>query len=210
MVLASGQGTNLQALMDACKSGALAATVVGVVSHAASALALRRAEAAGIPRTFVPLPKQRKDDHMRDDGRFERDVWDAALADRIAAMEPDVVVLAGWMRVLGKHFLERFPSRVVNLHPALPGELPGLHAIERAWEEAQSGKRKETGVMVHLAVAEVDAGPVLAVERVPVGQRESLDALEAKIHAVEHRLIVEGVRCLLAQLENPTAIHNQG
>lgn len=199
VVFASGQGTNLQALIEACRTGALDAAIVGVVSHAASAIALRRAEAAGIPGTFVPLPKKHE----------AREVWDAALADRVAAMSPDVIVLAGWMRVLGPAFLDRFPGRVMNLHPALPGELPGLEAIERAYDEAQAGKRWETGVMVHLVVPEVDAGPPLVVERVAILKDESLDALEARIHAVEHRLIVEGVRRLLARSAS-AEIHNQG
>ena len=186
VVFASGQGTNLQALIDACKDGALDAHIVGVVSHAPTAIALRRAEKVGIPTTFVPLPKR------------ERAAWDAALAERVRVMEPDVIVLAGWMRVLGAAFLDHFPGRVLNLHPALPDDLPGLHAIERAWDEAQAGLRKKTGVMVHLAVPEVDAGPVVVMEEVPIGAE--FDAFETRMHAVEHRLVVEGVRRVLAGL----------
>lgn len=205
VVLASGQGTNLQALLEACRSGALDAAVVGVVSHTASALALARAQRAGIPGVFVPLPRTRKAAAGADP---DRDAWDGTLADKVAAMEPTVVVLAGWMRVLGEAFLARFPGRVVNLHPALPGELPGLEAIARAWDEAQEGRRAETGVMVHRVVAEVDAGEPLVVERVAIARGEALESLEAKIHAVEHRLIVEGVRRLLAELAAAAASAN--
>jgi len=198
VVMASGQGSNLQALLDACRTGALDAAVVGVVSHTPSALALARAERAGVPAVFVAPPRGKAN-------ADERAAWDAALAERVLAMEPDVVVLAGWMRVLGASFLDRLPGRVMNLHPALPGELPGLHAIERAFEEAAEGRRQATGVMVHLAVPEVDAGPVLVSEPVPIDVAAGLDALEAAIHAVEHRRIVEGARRLLASL---AATHN--
>lgn len=187
VVFASGQGSNLQALIDACRDGVLPAKVVGVVSHAASAIALSRAEKVGIPTTFVPLPKR------------DRDQWDAALADKVQAMEPDVIVLAGWMRLLGPAFLDRFPGRVLNLHPALPGDLPGLDAIERAYDEAVAGMRKKTGVMLHVAVPEVDAGPVLVSEEIPIDRKASLEALEAKVHAVEHRLIVAGVHRFLSE-----------
>jgi len=190
VVLASGQGTNLQAVLDATRDGRLAARVVGVLSHNASAIALARAERHGVPGTFVPLPPKRTD----------RDAWDAALADRIAPMAPDLIVLAGWMRILGPSFLDRFPGRVVNLHPALPRELPGTDAITRAWEEAQTGDRTRTGVMVHVVIPEVDAGPVLVDEVVPIPPGTSLEALEAAVHAVENRLIVEGVRRALAAL----------
>lgn len=195
VVFASGRGTNLQALMDACRDGRLAADIVAVVSHTASAVALERAKKVGIPATFVAPPKRSGD----------RDAWDAALADRILAMMPDAIVLAGWMRILGPAFLDRFPGRVVNLHPAAPGELPGLDAIERAFEEGPGGggRRAETGVMVHKVVPEVDAGPTVVWERVPILADDTLDALEARIHAVEHRLIVQGVGALLGELGFP-------
>ncbi len=197
VVLASGQGTNLQAILDATREGAsdrLDARVVGVLSHNASAIALARAERFGVPGSFIPLPSKKAD----------RPAWDAALADRVDAMTPDLVVLAGWMRILGTSFLDRFPGRVINLHPALPEELPGVDAIARAWDEAQTGKRDRTGVMVHVVVPEIDAGPVLVHEVVPIAPGMSLDALEAAVHAVEHRLIVEGVRRALAAL--PAAV----
>ena len=114
--------------------------------------ALDRATAAGVPAVRVPP----------DAGEARAD-YDTRLADVVAARDPDFVVLAGWMRILTMSFLGRFPDRVVNLHPALPGELPGTHAIERAWHEALAGERTRTGVMVHLVPDEgVDDGPVLA------------------------------------------------
>jgi len=200
VVMASGRGTNLQALMDAAGPGGRlhgVAEVVAVVSHTPTALALERARRHGIAAEFVaPPPKAAKGGG--------RAAWDAALAERVAAYEPDVVVLAGSMRIVGPGFIDRFPdertagrraptARSLNLHPALPGELPGTDAIERAFEEAVEGRRKESGVMVHVVVAEVDAGPVVAVERVPMPEGAAFEAFEAAMRAAEHRVMVEGV-----------------
>ena len=108
-----------------------------------------------------------------------------------------MVVLAGWMRVLTMSFLGWFPQRVVNLHPARPGELPGTHAIERAWHEALAGERTETGVMVHLVPDEgVDDGPVLATATVPIRPDDTLETLTERVHATEHRLLVDTLRTM--------------
>ena len=139
VVLASGNGSNAQAVIDACASGSLPAEVVAVVSDNAEAKALARADAAGLPAVHVG----------RRPGEARAD-YDARLADIVTGFDPDWVVLAGWMRVLTLSFLGWFPGMVVNLHPALPGELPGLHAIERAHAEAMAGARTNTGVMVHM------------------------------------------------------------
>lgn len=180
VVLASGAGTNLQAILDACADGRLPADVVAVVSDRADAAALTRASAAGVPAVHVG----------RHPGEPRPD-YDARLADVVAGFGPDVVVLAGWMRLLTMSFLGWFPNRVVNLHPALPGQLPGTHAIERAWHEALAGERKETGVMVHLVPSEsVDDGPVLATATVPILPDDTLDTLTARVHCAEHDVLV--------------------
>ena len=190
VVLASGNGSNAQAIIDACANGSLAAEVMAVVSDHGDARALIRADAAGLPAVHVG----RRHDESRAD-------YDARLADIVTGFDPDWVVLAGWMRVLTLNFLGWFPGMVVNLHPALPGELPGLHAIERAHAEAMSGTRTRTGVMVHLVPDEgVDVGPVLATAEVPIHADDTLDQLEERVHAVEHLLLVE----TLANLCNST------
>jgi phosphoribosylglycinamide formyltransferase-1 len=181
VVLASGSGSNLQAIIDACRAGRIDGEVVLVVCDRGDALAMERAAAAGITATHLPpLDGERRSD------------YDTRLADAVAAAAADVVVLAGWMRILTMNFLGRFPGRVVNLHPALPGELPGTNAVVRAWEQFQRGERRTTGVMVHLVPDEgVDDGPVLGTAAVPIEQGDTLDSLTARVHAVEHRLLVD-------------------
>jgi phosphoribosylglycinamide formyltransferase 1 len=184
VVLISGNGTNLQAVLDACGSGALPATVAAVISNKREAFGLERAKLAGVPAVVLPKPKEQ-----------DRREYDARLADAVASYRPDWVILAGWMRVLSSEFLNRFPNRVINLHPALPGTFPGTHAIDRAFEAFGRGEIRATGVMVHLVPDEgVDSGPVLAQEEVPILPGDTLDSLEARVHGVEHRLLVDAIR----------------
>lgn len=198
MVLASGSGSNLQALLDACAAGALAGIVTTVVSDRADAFALVRAERSGCAAIHLP----------RRDGEARAD-YDARLADVVAASQPDLVILAGWMRLLTMTFLARFPGRVVNLHPALPGELPGTNAIERAFDEFQRGLRTTTGVMVHLVPDEgVDDGPVLATATVDIARGDTLESLTERVHAAEHELLVRTVADLCARTLEPTRTTN--
>ncbi len=183
-VLISGHGSNLQAILDACASGELQAQVVVVVSNRADAYGLERAHLADVPALVIEKSKMQ-----------ERRTYDAELAQRVAGYAPDWVVLAGWMRVLTTEFLACFPGRVINLHPALPGTFPGTNAIERAFQAYQHHEIAHTGVMVHLVPDEgVDSGPVLAKEIVPIHPADTLEALEARIHAVEHRLLIHALK----------------
>lgn len=187
VVLISGNGSNLQAILDACASSELNAQVVAVISNKRDAFGLERAQRANVPAVAKPKPKAQ-----------DRREYDVELADLVASYQPDWVVLAGWMRVLSAAFLDRFPNHVVNLHPALPGTFPGTHALERAYEAYRAGEITHTGVMVHLVPDEgVDDGPVLAQEIVPIKADESLESLEARVHAVEHRLLVATLKTLL-------------
>jgi len=186
VVLISGSGTNLQAILDACAAGRLPAEVVLVVSNRAAAYGLTRAAAVGVPaRVFSFAPYR--------DGARSREAYDADLAAVVAEARPDLVVLAGWMRILSAAFLDRFPGRVLNLHPALPGQFAGTHAIERAYEAFRRGEIDHSGCMVHVAVPEVDAGSVVAEAVVPFRPDDTLADFEARMHAAEHGLIVEGV-----------------
>lgn len=187
VVLISGSGSNLQAILDACRSGDLAAGVVAVFSNKREAYGLERARTAGVPAIAIAK--------LKETGRLE---YDELLAGQVAAYRPDWVVLAGWLRILSMNFLKRFPGRVVNLHPALPGTYPGLNAIERAYEAFQRGEIDHTGVMVHLVPDEgVDAGPVLGQVDVPIHPGDSLEELETRIHAAEHRLYVDVLKRLV-------------
>ena len=179
-VLVSGNGSNLQAILDACAAEAINAEVSLVVSDVADAYGLQRASAAGVPTAVLE----------RLEGE-PRPAYDARLLAEVNETAPDIVVLAGWMRILTRTFLDGFPNRVVNLHPALPGQLPGTHAIERAWQEALAGERTASGVMVHLVPDEgVDNGPVLLSESVEIRLDDTIEAFAARMQATEHRLLV--------------------
>lgn len=186
VVLISGNGSNLQAILDACARGELNARVVAVISNNADAFGLTRARRANVHAMVKTKPRAQ-----------DRRAYDAELAELVASFEPDFVILAGWMRILSSAFLDTFPNRVVNLHPALPGTFPGTHAIERAFNAFQRGEISHTGVMVHLVPDEgVDNGPVLAQEIVPIEKDDTLESLETRIHQVEHRLLVSTIKRL--------------
>ena len=189
VVLISGNGSNLQAILDACAENELPASVDAVFSNKSAAYGLTRARNAGVPATCFPkLP----DESRRD--------YDTRLAEEVARYQPDYVILAGWMRLLTSAFLDRFPNRVINLHPALPGTFPGTHAIERAYDAWQRGETDRSGVMVHLVPDEgVDDGPVLATQEIFFQEGESLEQFEARVHAIEHNLLVATIK---SQIEN--------
>ena len=190
VVLVSGSGTNLQALIDAVQQGRLPARIVAVFSNRRDAYGLVRAEQAGIPTRYAPLKP------FRDAGR-SREAYDAELANTVASFQPDLVVLAGWMHVLSPAFLDHFSRRVINLHPALPGQLAGTQAIERAYGAFRQGEISHSGCMVHYAIPEVDAGAVIAQQVVPLYPSDSLDDFEARMHAAEHELIVRATALAL-------------
>ncbi len=186
VILISGLGSNLQAILDACMRGEVPARVAAVISNKTDAYGLERARRVNVPAIAHPKPLEQ-----------ERRLYDAELARLVASYRPDWVILAGWMRILSNSFLECFPNRVINLHPALPGTFPGTDAIQRAFEAFQRGEVTHTGVMVHLVPDEgVDTGPVLAQEVVAIYPQDSLEMLETRIHSVEHRLLVDTLRSL--------------
>lgn len=197
MVLVSGNGSNLQALIDAAAGGSIDAEVVGVVSNRASAFGLERAAEANIATAVVSL-----------DGD-DRPVYDRRLAQAVDLFEPDLVVLAGFMRILSTEFLDRF--RVLNLHPALPGTFPGTHAIERAFAAWESGEIDRSGVMVHWVPDEgVDVGPEILSAEVSFVADDTLERFETRMHEVEHRLLVEAVglvsRDLSPRMADPATV----
>lgn len=193
VVMISGSGSNLQALIDAIDGGRLRAEIVLVVSNFQSAYGLERARQAGIETLYFPLKPYRI-------GGEPRETYDADLAARIRAHSPDLIVLAGWMHVLSAAFLDRFPGRVINLHPALPGRFDGVGGIERAFEAFQRGEINHSGCMVHYAIPQVDAGPVIVQRIVPISVNDSLEDFALRMHATEHAIIVQATREALAAL----------
>jgi phosphoribosylglycinamide formyltransferase-1 len=174
VVLVSGRGSNLKAICSAIDAGTCDANIVGVVSDRKKAAALDFADARGIPTRIVSL---RKGD--------DRDLWNDALAETVGSLKPDLVVLAGFMRVLGAPLLEGFPGRIINVHPALLPAFPGHNGPQDALE---AGVRV-SGCTVHIVDAGVDTGPIIAQAAVPVVDGDSAESLHARIQAQEHRLL---------------------
>ena len=171
-VLASGSGTNLQALLDAYPE-----ELVVVAGDRKGAFAFERARRVGVPV-----------EHVDPAGFLSREDYDRELAERVAAHDVGLVVGAGYMRVLSPVFLERLPA-ILNVHPSLLPQFRGLRAVQRALEAGV----EETGVTVHFMVEEVDAGPIVAQESVPILPQDTEETLLARLHPVEHRLLVGAV-----------------
>jgi formyltetrahydrofolate-dependent phosphoribosylglycinamide formyltransferase len=187
VVFISGSGSNLQAILDATAEGRLNAEVVLIASNRKKAYGLSRAEKAGVPTLYFPLKPYRQAGKIREE-------YDADLAKHVIKYQPDLIVLAGWMHILSPAFLNRFPNRVINLHPALPGTFVGVGGIEWAFEAYQKGQLEHGGCMVHYVIPEVDAGRVIAQAPVPILPDDTLDTYEKRVHATEHRLIVEAIQ----------------
>jgi formyltetrahydrofolate-dependent phosphoribosylglycinamide formyltransferase len=182
IVMISGSGSNLQALLEATADGRIPAEIVLVVSNRRAAYGLQRAEQAGVETLYFPAK-----------GYAAREQYDADLAERLRPYQPDLIVLAGWMRILTLAFLDQFPGKIINLHPALPGQFPGVEAIARAYAAYRAGEIDETGCMAHYVIPELDAGPVIAQAVVPIYPHDSLDSLTERMHAAEHNLLVTAV-----------------
>lgn len=186
VVLASGTGTNLQAILDTLH-GREGIEVVGVGSDKAGARALERAKAVGVETAVFPQAEY-----------AGREARDAAMGDWIEARSADLVVLAGYMQLLSPTFVRRFPNRVVNVHPALLPDFPGLDAIGQALEAGV----EVTGVTVHFVDEGVDTGPPILQREVPVPADRDRERLEEAVHAVEHELYPEAIRMLARQLSS--------
>lgn len=194
-VLAAGEGSNLQALLDAVQSGDLVAEIAVVVSHRPGARALERAREAGIPAVTLPLT-DRRDSRAR--AAFERD-----LLDLLHPFHPDLIVLAGWMAILSRGFLVAIGCPLLNVHPALldATEIPvlrGIHAVR----DALRHRLPYTGVSVHHVTPEVDAGPVVLSQAVPILPDDTEDTLYRRIKEVEHRLLPRAAQSVLCSFHS--------
>ena len=172
-VLASGNGSNFQAIAEAIQQKHLDADIVLLFSDNPQAKVLQRAEALGIDaQAFAPKDFSAKS------------IYEAELLHLLEEKHVELVVLAGYMRLIGPVLLEAFPKKIVNIHPSLLPAFPGLHGIRDAYEAGVP----ETGVTVHYIDKGIDTGPIIAQQRIPVSQQDTLESLEKKIHQVEHRL----------------------
>lgn len=190
VVLISGSGSNLRALLDATKNPLFPARVLAVGSDK-PASGLDHADLFGVP-TFVVEEK-----HFSN-----RDAWAEKLAENISHFNPDLIVLAGFMKVLPQPFVSKFSPRIINVHPALLPSFPGAHAVR----DALAAGAKETGATIHIVDEGVDTGPVLAQEAITILPADDEQSLHERIKLVEHKLLVDTVRNLAIKQLQPSKV----
>lgn len=182
-MLVSGSGSNLQSIIDSLHQGEAGIEVALVISDNPEAYGLERAQAAGIPTAVFPMA-----DHA------SREEHDLAMADALAGSGVDLVVLAGYMLIVTAALLERFPHRVINLHPSLLPAFPGGTPIE----DTMAYGARVTGVTVHFVDEGTDTGPIILQEPVEIKYNDTVDSLRERIHSVEHRLLPQAIELIAA------------
>lgn len=183
-IFVSGSGTNMENLIRKAKAGEIPAEIALVVSDNPEAGALEKAKRYGVPVALIPRKQF-----------ASKQEFEAEIIRKVDAAKVDLIVLAGFMRVLSPEFVKHYEKRIVNIHPACLPAFPGAHAIQDAFR----AKVKETGVTVHWVTAEVDAGPVILQRKVPIDPQDTLESLEAKVHAVEYEIYPEALKKVLSQ-----------
>lgn len=185
-VLISGNGTNLQALLDACADKNYPAEITVVISNKADAFGLNRAATAGIPA------------HVIDHKKFKsRDAFDDAMQEMLERHNAELVCLAGFMRLLSAKFVKRWQGKLLNIHPSLLPQFKGAHAVR----DALAAGAKETGCTVHQVTEELDAGPVILQAKVQVKPGDTEESLHQRIHEEEHRIYPEALKLLISKLK---------
>lgn len=178
VILVSGHGTNLQAIIDACHQGILRSKIGLVVSNIPDVQALDRAHKANLSTKVVPSQGVDKKEFQK------------SLLQTVSKAKPDVIVLAGFMKILSREFVHAFTGRIINIHPALLPNFPGLNAVRQALD----AQVKETGCTVHIVDEGCDTGPILIQKKVPVLENDTEKSLHQRIQVEEHKAIVEAVR----------------
>lgn len=173
VILASGSGSNAQAIIDACAKGTIQGAVVKLITNVPSAYALERATSANIEASCI--------DHKT---FADRDTFDAALSTEIDQAEPDVIVLAGFMRILSEGFVKKYLGKLLNIHPSLLPKYPGLNTHKRAIENND----EEHGTSVHFVTPELDGGPVILQAKVPVFEDDTAEELASRVLVQEHKI----------------------
>ena len=187
VVLISGRGSNMKAVVNACDSGQINAEVVAVISNRPNAAGLEYAKSQGISTSVC--------DHTQ---YSSRDQFDAELATMIDSAKPDWIVLAGFMRILGAELVQRFVGRMINIHPSLLPKYPGLNTHERA---ITAGDLVH-GASVHFVIPELDAGPVIEQISIPIQKADTADSLAARVLAEEHDLLIKALaRCANGEVQ---------
>ncbi len=196
VILISGNGSNLQQFIDQIESGDLNAKIVAVISNRADAYGLERARQAGIPSITL--------DHTQ---FADRESFDRALAKEIDQYQPDLIILAGFMRILTEGFVEHFKDKLINIHPSLLPKYKGLHTHKRALQDKQS----EHGASVHFVTAELDAGKVIVQGIVPVKANDTEETLANRVHQIEHIIYPKAVKLLqqgkIENIETPVKVY---
>ncbi len=198
VVLISGSGSNLQQFIDQTAAGKLNAEISAVISNRADAYGLQRAEKAGIETVVL--------DHTR---FIDREAFDDSLAQVINSYQPDLIILAGFMRILSEPFVKQFAGKLLNIHPSLLPKYKGLHTHRRALEDGQ----KQHGASVHFVIPELDAGEVIMQGIVPVKETDTEETLADRVHQIEHIIYPKAVRLVLEgeleTLEKPVKVYLQ-
>jgi phosphoribosylglycinamide formyltransferase-1 len=195
-VLISGSGSNLQAIIDAIEAGELNANINIVISNNPDAYGLQRAQEHGLPVTVL--------DHH---DYASRELYDAALQQQLAAVAPDYIVLAGFMRILSPAFIKTFENRILNIHPSLLPAYKGLNTHRRVLDNGES----RHGVSIHLVTAELDDGPILLQAAYPIEAGDSVEDLQARGHRLEHRMYPQLLRWISEaklNIDNEGRIHH--
>lgn len=185
-VLASGNGTNFEALVRHFQAGKIPGELVLLFCNHPAAPVMKRAQRLGVPAESFTVK-----------ACGGKEAYEQKLLTILQQYRVDFIILAGYLRVVGPTILNHYDHRIVNLHPAWLPEYPGLHSIERAYHD----HRKQTGVTVHYIDAGLDSGPIIAQRRVPILPGDTLDQLEQRVHTTEHQLYPEAVKQVLTELE---------
>jgi len=187
VILISGRGSNMKSIVEAIKSGDLDTKVAAVISNRPDAAGLEYAQQQAIPTKVI--------DHKQ---FATRELFDQAMAKEIEKYHPDLVVLAGFMRILTKEFVEHFAGRLLNIHPALLPKFKGLNTHQRAIDAGE----KEHGASVHIVTTELDDGPVIMQAHVPVLESDTAESLAARVLEQEHKLYPAAIKKLLNEIKN--------
>lgn len=189
VVLISGNGSNLQKIIEQIETGAINAEISAVISNRPDAYGLKRAQQANIPTVVL--------DHTQ---FTDREAFDQSLAQIVDSYNPNLVVLAGFMRILSDSFVEQFSNRLINIHPSLLPRYKGLHTHKRALED----KQQEHGASVHFVIPELDAGTVILQGVVPVKANDTEETLAERVHKIEHIIYPKAIQWLVEDRElNP-------